>query len=363
MQRAAQAELQQLRTLDEPANVQDTRAWQPGANEPQPSGTPKPFDLAAEPSWGPVTAPLTAESPAPAPLPGVLRQGMRSEAVRGLQVRLRQAKALATVDVDGVFGPATAAAVRTFQRRNDLPASGIVDEPTWAVLLTQSNEPTVAELTNTDIGPWYVSPNQSVWLMELQDRLRQVGVYRGAMDGVLSDATRQAIREYRHQRGLPDGEVVDERTWQQLLRTTYNPSYASFFDAPPASSMSQELDARCLQGKVICISKEQKRVSYVVDGDIRVTRPARFSLPQYESPEGEFKVWYMNGDQVSRKFGERIPMPYAIFYDGDVAIHFSDDFAQNGYDGGSHGCSQLDDYQAAKWLYEQVAVGDRVVVY
>lgn len=46
-----------------------------------------------------------------------------------------------------------------------------------------------------------------------------------------------------------------------------------------------------------------------------------------------------------------------------MAVHFSNDFAENGYNGGSHGCSQLDDYQAAKWLYEQVAVGDRVVVY
>lgn len=71
----------------------------------------------------------------------------------------------------------------------------------------------------------------------------------------------------------------------------------------------------------------------------------------------------MNKDTVSAIFGERTPMPYAIFYDGNVAIHFSDDFADNGYASGSHGCSQIRDYQAAKWLYEQVKVGDRVVVY
>jgi len=71
----------------------------------------------------------------------------------------------------------------------------------------------------------------------------------------------------------------------------------------------------------------------------------------------------MNKDTVSSIFGERTPMPYAIFYHGNVAIHFSDDFADNGYASGSHGCSQIRDYQAAKWLYEQVKVGDRVVVY
>ena len=71
----------------------------------------------------------------------------------------------------------------------------------------------------------------------------------------------------------------------------------------------------------------------------------------------------MNNETVSVIFGERTPMPYAIFYHGDVAIHFSDNFADIGYEGGSHGCSQLDDYQVAKWLYEQMQVGDRVVVY
>jgi lipoprotein-anchoring transpeptidase ErfK/SrfK len=71
----------------------------------------------------------------------------------------------------------------------------------------------------------------------------------------------------------------------------------------------------------------------------------------------------MNQDTVSTIFGERTPMPYAIFYDGNVAIHYSDDFAQVGYEGGSHGCSQLRDYQAAKWLFEQVKRGDKVVVY
>ena len=35
------------------------------------------------------------------------------------------------VDVDGRFGPSTADSVRTFQRIFDLPASGIVDYPTW----------------------------------------------------------------------------------------------------------------------------------------------------------------------------------------------------------------------------------------
>lgn len=339
-----------------------------GAAVPLPQDEPAPEE-APEAAAGedPASAgdAAVAERPFSQPqlLPHVLRAGQSSEQVRELQVRLRHAKVLATYDADGVFGPQTAAAVQAFQRRNELPRTGVVDQATWDQLLAQSHDPTDAEMSNTDIGPWFVNPQQHVWMMELQDRLRQVGVYRERIDGTFDAATRDAIARYRERLGLPASEVVDERVWAQLLRVTHNPSYASLFDAPPASTAEQQLDERCLSGKVVCISKAQKKLSYVVDGDVKFTRPARFSLPQYESPEGEFRVWYKNRDQISRKFGERFPMPYAIFYDGNVAVHFSDDFADNGYDGGSHGCSQLDDYQAAKWLYEQVAVGDRVVVY
>ena len=39
--------------------------------------------------------------------------------------------AIPTVTVDGIYGTATAESVRTFQRIFQLPASGIVDFPTW----------------------------------------------------------------------------------------------------------------------------------------------------------------------------------------------------------------------------------------
>ncbi len=197
----------------------------------------------------------------------------------------------------------------------------------------------------------------------MQHRLRQVGLYQGAVDGTFNDSTRRAIEAWRVRMGLPVSEVMDERTWALLIRRTRNPRYAELFDASPASTLVQELDPRCATGKVVCVSKQQRKMSYVVDGKVHFTREARFSRPGWDSPEGEFRIWYMNSDTVSKIFGERTPMPYAIFYEGNVAIHYSQDFADQGYEGGSHGCSQLRDYQVAKWLYEQLKVGDRVVVY
>ncbi|MDT3678043.1 MAG: peptidoglycan-binding protein [Burkholderiaceae bacterium] len=292
-----------------------------------------------------------------------LRFRMRSPLVRELQVRLRHAKYLAVDNVDDRFGALTREGVQKLQRDSGLPITGVVDSTTWNVLLERSRSPTEAELNNRDIGPWFTAPAQQGFVRELQHRLRQVGLYQGAVDGNFDDATRQAIEAWRARAGLAPSDVMDERAWVPLVGRTRNPRYADLFNAPPASALTQELDPRCAEGKVICISRQQRVMSYVVNGEVKFTREARFARPGWESPEGEFRVWYKNSDTISKIFGERTPMPYAIFYEGNVAVHFSQDFADKGYESGSHGCSQLRDYQVAKWLYEQVKVGDRVVVY
>ena len=299
----------------------------------------------------------------PAPLAQELRHKMEHPLVRELQVRLRHAKYLALYDVDDRFGLKTRETVRKFQKDHGLRATGIVDQATWDKLLPKSHQPTAAELNNTDVGAWFTGPRQAGYIKELQHRLQQVGHYQGAIDGQYHPATQQAIAGFRTQAGLPASTVMDERTWARLIAKTRNPRYAQLFDKPPTSQMTQELDTRCLTGKVVCISWEQKKMSLVHDGRTLFTREARFARPGWESDKGEFRIWYMNADTVSTIFGERTPMPYAIFYDKNVAIHYSDDFDQVGYEGGSHGCSQLNDYQTAKWLYEQVKVGDKVVVY
>ena len=70
------------------------------------------------------------------PPKGILRRGDRGSGVRWVQERLnRQGAALA---VDGIFGPATEAAVRRFQRENGLQVDGIVGPRTRAKLYALS---------------------------------------------------------------------------------------------------------------------------------------------------------------------------------------------------------------------------------
>lgn len=62
----------------------------------------------------------------------ILRQGDRGEAVRALQEQLNRFGA--DLRADGIFGPATHAAVKAFQRKQDLVVDGLAGEKTRAAL-------------------------------------------------------------------------------------------------------------------------------------------------------------------------------------------------------------------------------------
>ena len=80
----------------------------------------------------------TAEaiSGVPSSWPGYdLKIGASGEKVRQLQVQLnriaRNYPAIPTISPDGIYGEATAEAVRTFQKIFKLPQTGVADYPTW----------------------------------------------------------------------------------------------------------------------------------------------------------------------------------------------------------------------------------------
>jgi lipoprotein-anchoring transpeptidase ErfK/SrfK len=64
---------------------------------------------------------------------------------------------------------------------------------------------------------------------------------------------------------------------------------------------------------------------------------------------------------VSQLYGSA--MPLSMFFSRGQAIHYSSDFAARGYSGASHGCVNVRDYDALTRLFDQVVVGDKVVIY
>jgi lipoprotein-anchoring transpeptidase ErfK/SrfK len=56
-------------------------------------------------------------------------------------------------------------------------------------------------------------------------------------------------------------------------------------------------------------------------------------------------------------------MPYAMFFSGGQAVHYSPDFAARGYNGASHGCVNVRNLAGIQSLFAQARVGDKVIVY
>ncbi|MBE7325561.1 L,D-transpeptidase [Nocardioides sp. Y6] len=129
----------------------------------------------------------------------------------------------------------------------------------------------------------------------------------------------------------------------------------------PSHPSSAGLDARCRTGRVICVDKTTQTLRWVVDGDVTTTMEARFGGSSTPTREGEFRVFAKSRDHVSSLYGTS--MPFAMFFSGGQAVHYSPDFAAVGYAGASHGCVNLRDAAGAARLFDQVVVGDRVVVW
>ncbi|MFF3329245.1 L,D-transpeptidase family protein [Streptomyces sp. NPDC002888] len=196
-------------------------------------------------------------------------------------------------------------------------------------------------------------------IRELQARLRQVAWLFEGPTGTYGPATEKAVRGFQGKRGLPQTGKTDTVTWQRLLRMTHEPGRWELYltGGQPAAAP----DPRCMTGRALCISKTTRTLRWMVDGRTVSTMAVRFGSQYTPTREGVFHVYWKSRHHVSTLYDS--PMPYAMFFSGGQAVHYSADFAARGYAGASHGCVNVRDEGAIAELFAQVRDGDKVVVY
>ncbi len=123
-----------------------------------------------------------------------LRLGNSGEAVRVLQEQLIKAGYLQG-EPNGSFGPYTADAVKRFQANNYLAVSGIAGPTTRSKLY---------EL----VSP---SSKSNFDTLEIQRRLQSRGLYKGDLNGVMGDETKQAIKQAQEFYGISLRDVRSGR--------------------------------------------------------------------------------------------------------------------------------------------------------
>ncbi|NIK54463.1 L,D-transpeptidase [Kribbella shirazensis] len=141
------------------------------------------------------------------------------------------------------------------------------------------------------------------------------------------------------------------------------PPTATSAKKPAASAITKyRLDRRCMtKGRVLCINKKTRKLVYVVNGKPTQVMDVRFGSSRTPTRNGVFRVYRKSKNHVSSLYGSK--MPYAMFFSGGQAVHYSSDFRARGYNGASHGCVNVRDKKKIAWVFSRVKVGDKVVVY
>ncbi|MGO1489316.1 MAG: peptidoglycan-binding protein [Arachnia sp.] len=330
---------------------------------PQETATPQGTKVASESDATPAE-PVTTSTPSETLLPAALiKPGDAGDKVRELQHRLLQLDWFEG-QITELFGDQTQLAVEGFQTKRGLPALGFVDEATWNSLLTMSRAPTHDEMYNIlTPGPALLaSGSEGKGVKDLQARLKQIAWFEASVTGNYGPVTVAAVEGFQEKREIPVTGEVDQRTMDRLTAMTRTPTTDELNNvAPTPKSNAMTLDDRCLTGRVVCISKSQSKLAWVVDGEIRLTMDVRFGSELTPTRNGAFAVNWKSKNHVSSLYDTS--MPYALFFSGGQAVHFSADFQARGYNGSSHGCVNVRDKGAVSALFDATTVGDKVIVY
>lgn len=140
----------------------------------------------------------------------ILRRGSQGEAVKNIQGQLNIFGA--TLVEDGIFGPATEAAVKEFQNKNGLTVDGIVGPQTMSVL----SRATTVPISVLNTLPVLRLGSRGEDVKKLQSSLNTAGA-KLAVDGIFGPATEAAVKEFQAKMGQVVDGIVGRLTWNALL--------------------------------------------------------------------------------------------------------------------------------------------------
>lgn len=186
-----------------------------------------------------------------------------------------------------------------------------------------------------------------------RNKQRDYFTYTGGYSTYFGNATKSALTGWENANSRTPGVsvngtiVVNSAEWNLLMSQR---------------KAAGAIDSRCLSGtRVLCVSKAENKVRYIKNGTVIYTLDARFGSDETPTRNGSYTVYWKSRNHVSTLY--HTSMPYAMFFSGGQAVHYSPDFAARGYRGASHGCVNIRDRATIAKIFDQVRNGDRVIVY
>jgi peptidoglycan hydrolase-like protein with peptidoglycan-binding domain len=148
-------------------------------------------------------------------------QGSTGSAVEALQRQLNAHGA--SLAVDGDFGPATQAAVESFQSSHGLSVDGIAGPQTWNALIGSTG---AQAYSWPDVGQG--ASGENVYSIQL---MLQAYGYSLSIDGSFGPQTASTVEAFQSAHGLSVDGIVGPQTWPVLIVTTSQGSTGSAVEA------------------------------------------------------------------------------------------------------------------------------------
>ena len=156
------------------------------------------------------------------------------EARRNLQKYLRQLayfdESIPFIPIDGNMGSDTTEALRAYQERRGLPATGVADLETWEALYEDYLISLETEAPPMGFSPFPAKPkgytlkigDNGFAVSAIQHMLEEISVFFPItpieITGVFDEPTRDAVSEVQVRYLLPVSGEVDKLTWNALVR-------------------------------------------------------------------------------------------------------------------------------------------------
>ena len=164
-----------------------------------------------------------------------LRRGSKGSEVKRLQTALSEL-GYYKMDVDGVYGKGTLAAVRAYQRANGLSADGIAGPKTLGKLYAEADA-SAADSPGSSPGSAAKLQQGSSGdgVKELQTALWYLGYYTGSVTGRFDSATAAAVMDFQKAAGLKRDGIAGQNTLT-ALDTAWNIAKAAAGSVPDGAA-------------------------------------------------------------------------------------------------------------------------------
>jgi cell wall-associated NlpC family hydrolase len=152
-----------------------------------------------------------------------LREGVTSARVASLQKRLMELEYFENDAVTSYYGPVTEFAVELFQRAHDLQVDGIAGEETLSLLYSEKAKVYTIYPGNIGLDVKY-----------MQERLAELGYFKGKADGAYGKTTETAVRAFQKRNGL----FEDAKMGTQSRDVLFSPNAKAALKPTPSSGGS-----------------------------------------------------------------------------------------------------------------------------